>query len=820
MADVPDLRFLFTVGTRPDDVPADDTRGLVGTDANGIPDAIDGFAEEAFGAFEEYGELGYHWNSWYDDHPLTVGVWDIDRSHVSFWDDDTDDLAGRHPITLAKEAEPSTVRHEVFHVVQYDYVHDADLSGDDWMGDFLYQRSSTAWFLEATAEWAASEVAKRRGLDDADDPPSGSIDEFLSDPAGRLVEADDRREYGAVAFIEYLEERLGTAVVRQVWEDIDAEETAEEPDEAIDFIAARAAAADEPLDELMPGFWAAAYLLTNSNVTSPTTQIPEETLRPWRTDLDAHGPTQGDTLIPQSRATRASLTVSATATEAALGEPAVVRAGGALFVDVVPDGVTGSIAVEIEGQYGGDTAVVVMPYGPAGFPYLCTPDLDPQSDGYQVHDTDIGGDWEATITVTDTCPTFSLALVHTGPQHYDSTAPGGPDETFTHVGVTITDPAPLDQPPWDLDPTFGGVGSIELPAGFNPDFAFTDDQDRVIVASTSVSEELEVARYLSDGRPDPSFGTSGLATHEIPTGSGALKAIEAHQDGYAFVFGDDVGDDLHLTVGRLRGDGSLDPGFDGDGIATFDHPGRDLNLDAEVAGTGLFISATARIAGKNVGPLLGRVHLSGSDAGQIDTDFGDDGWVEINQNPDGITDAFGGVEIFGSRALVGAYDYSTQKTIVFAFDINDGSIDTTYGLGGVMSTSGFAASEAHHLQLHKHLSHVLITDRTESRRVTSSGVLDESWGSTGVLTWPDTLPIVDTFLDHTYTADRPGGSSIIVRAYTDDGSADTDYWGDGTATIESSSGPRAITESHSELGGFGIVVATSTHLYRLAPSAP
>lgn len=819
-AHVPDLRFFFTVGSRPDDVPPADSSGIGGGSANDVPDDIDQHAHQIFVAFEEYGRMGFHWDDWYDSHALAVGVWDVDRSSVSFFDDDTGDLAGLHPITLDQDESSSTARHEAFHVVEYDYVSKPDLASDEPIGGFHYGRTSTAWFVEASAEWAASEVAKRRGLTDADDPPSSKIAHFLSNPSVLLTHIDgDAREYGAVAFLEYLEERLGPTIVRQVWEDIDGEETAEQPDEAIDFIEARAAAADEPLDELVPDFWAAVYLLTNSNIDTPVAQIPEEQLELWRDQLDAHGPTVGDTTIPSARAARHD--VSDSSPEASLDESVTVQAGGATFVDIVPDGVVGDVDVHIDGQSGGDTSVVVLPYGPLGFPYLCTTELDSSSGGYQVHPTDSGGGWEGTVSVTPTCPSFSIALVHNAPQLYDSTILGDPDEVFTHVAVEILDPQPVDPIDWDLDTSFAGDGKVELPDGFIPKLVFTDPEGRLVLARNDEAA-LDVLRYLPDGRVDTGFGTSGRATYELPETAWRLTAMESHEDGYAFLSTNESEGQIHIAVGRVRDDGSLDPTIGVDGIATHSSPGRDQGTDGDIGAGAMFISATALVggvSGDNAGPLIGKVHLTGPDAGEMDTNFSGDGWTHVIQNPDGTSNAFGGIEVVGSRALVATYDYDTYEVITTAFNTTSGAVDTSYGTSGSMSISDFDASAAHTQRLHAHISHTLFSDRQRSTRMTSTGNVDTAWGSSGVLGWPATNPVVDTFLDHTY-AGFDDVDDIIVHAYTDAGSLDTDYWGDGIAVIDPHQGVYGITEGPSQLGGYGVVVATGAHIYRLLPSTP
>lgn len=81
-----------------------------------------------------------------------------------------------------------------------------------------------------------------------------------------------------------------------------------------------------------------------------------------------------------------------------------------------------------------------------------------------------------------------------------------------------------------LDATFGNGGVVNVPNSnlFIPNI-FVDDQNRVLVPTTTMGYLESVLRYTANGALDPSFGTAGKATLSIPSDlslgtTGALAA--------------------------------------------------------------------------------------------------------------------------------------------------------------------------------------------------------------------------------------------------------------------------------------------------------
>ncbi|HTH06529.1 MAG TPA: hypothetical protein VL916_11695, partial [Ilumatobacteraceae bacterium] len=137
-----------------------------------------------------------------------------------------------------------------------------------------------------------------------------------------------------------------------------------------------------------------------------------------------------------------------------------------------------------------------------------------------------------------------------------------------------------------------GFASYQNLASFNEATLFRDvavqpDGKVVVVGDyvdcTSGCQAVIIAvRYLTDGTPDPGFGTNGVATvGSFANGEGETigQGIAMQPDGKIVVSGDIFGE---FFVARLDSGGDLDPAFGGDGIvnAGFTGIGRDVAVRA------------------------------------------------------------------------------------------------------------------------------------------------------------------------------------------------------------------------------------------------
>ena len=122
-----------------------------------------------------------------------------------------------------------------------------------------------------------------------------------------------------------------------------------------------------------------------------------------------------------------------------------------------------------------------------------------------------------------------------------------------------------------LDSTFGinGVNFAAVGGGTPTAMALQAGGSRIIVAGQSATTGIELARFCSDGFPDPSFGTSGLATYN-PYSSSQLRVNQmlVQPDNKILVVGTDRTTGQAFVV-RFLSDGRLDDGINDPSADTF-----------------------------------------------------------------------------------------------------------------------------------------------------------------------------------------------------------------------------------------------------------
>ena len=122
----------------------------------------------------------------------------------------------------------------------------------------------------------------------------------------------------------------------------------------------------------------------------------------------------------------------------------------------------------------------------------------------------------------------------------------------------------------DPDPSFGGGGSVPLPDGF----ASTTTSIALTNSGGVVAADPDSGRFVrltAAGLPDPTFGSGGTAT--IPLAAGNDLILRRTSSNALYFLRElqlaNPSAPSTLGLGRLSPSGQSDPGFSGDGIATF-----------------------------------------------------------------------------------------------------------------------------------------------------------------------------------------------------------------------------------------------------------
>ena len=254
------------------------------------------------------------------------------------------------------------------------------------------------------------------------------------------------------------------------------------------------------------------------------------------------------------------------------------------------------------------------------------------------------------------------------------------------------------RPNGTLDPDFGDGGTVLT--GFGRRFQSANavaiaPAGRIVVAgstSNGITSRSAVARYLTDGRLDRSFGDDGRVTTDVSSSGEQLTDVAVQPDGRIVAAG---WAELSLVPAfdavRYATDGSLDPSFHGDGVVRVDvSPGADkaFGLALQPDGKIVLVGATAA-GGRNE---WGLVRLG--PRGRLDPTFGVGGRVVTSFGP-GYDEADAvAVQANGKLVVAGRIRSDTQDDIGVMRFKPGGGHDRTFGAGGRVLTDVAGRSDA------------------------------------------------------------------------------------------------------------------------------
>lgn len=258
----------------------------------------------------------------------------------------------------------------------------------------------------------------------------------------------------------------------------------------------------------------------------------------------------------------------------------------------------------------------------------------------------------------------------------------------------------------------------------------------VVGHSTASSQNIAIQRYLPDGTLDTTFGTNGVSDLFVAAGATPLAVAIQDDDRIVVVGFVDVGNEKDVMVVRLTADGSADTTFNANGRLFWDDPTVPISNDIanDVA---ILPDGNIAISGNTIGcnclgwedGIVGRILPDGTP----DPTFGSNGFATID-----TTDSAGNtIEAFAVQA--------------------DGKIVVTG------QTSRYIDQVVH--------------DYLYIGRITTSGILDNTFSSDGLLAFDDESVGRDIVVQ----ADGKivfGGLNLVGRVLSN-GSLDTTFAGDG-----------------------------------------
>jgi len=255
-----------------------------------------------------------------------------------------------------------------------------------------------------------------------------------------------------------------------------------------------------------------------------------------------------------------------------------------------------------------------------------------------------------------------------------------------------------------LDLSFGVEGKVITsvsPGSDKANSVILQPDGKIVIAGVTTSpvtgKDFVCIRYNTDGTLDTSFGTDGIVTTDMQTGSDDVAYSIALQNDGKIVLGgySDDGSQKKAAIIRYNTDGSIDSTFGAEGkvLTSFEEEqASEIKVLKIHALTGnIIVGGNTMISTTKAKPVVARYLSSGT----LDTDFNETGirllWVNTNDNQYLMTIEDLVVQTNGKVSAVGWRDFSSMpySNNHWACRINaNGTMDTTFSTNGVNTYNG------------------------------------------------------------------------------------------------------------------------------------
>jgi uncharacterized delta-60 repeat protein len=408
----------------------------------------------------------------------------------------------------------------------------------------------------------------------------------------------------------------------------------------------------------------------------------------------------------------------------------------------------------------------------------------------------------ASVTVGSTVQTSgTTANNFTSPVTYTVTAADATTQDYT---VTVT----VSTLSGSLDTGFGKSGIVTTSIGSGDDAAHAlgiQSDGKIVVAgnssnSNSSKNDFALARYNTDGSLDTGFGTGGIITTSIGSINDAASALGIQSDGKIVAAGSSYnGSKYDFALARYNANGTLDTGFGTGGIVTTSIGSNNDYANALIQSDGRIVVAGRSFNSSSNKYDFALVRYNAN--GTLDTTFGTGGIVTTSIGSGSIYDyAYAlGIQPVG-KIVVAGYSYNGSKYNFALVRYNaNGTLDTTFGTGGIVTTSiGSSDDAAHALGIQSDGKIVVAGSSYGSKynfalvRYNANGTLDTTFGTGGIVTTP-----IGSDWDYAYALGiQPSDGKIVAAGssnsgsnydfalvrYNTDGSLDTGFGTGGIVT--------------------------------------
>ena len=257
-----------------------------------------------------------------------------------------------------------------------------------------------------------------------------------------------------------------------------------------------------------------------------------------------------------------------------------------------------------------------------------------------------------------------------------------------------------------LDSSFGKNGKVTTEVGSGTDVIhalIVDSNGKLVAAGYSYSgsgNHIAMVRYNPDGTLDTSFGSSGKVIAASDSTDEVAFGLIQQRDGNYVLAGRSHQSEQHIVVLRYKADGTLDASFGKQGkvitaVSTLNenHASDEARVIAQQPNGKLVVSGFACVQFDFSCQRNELVLLRYNTDGTLDNDFGSGGKVELVASTGNATGhiipdhAYALAIQDDGKLLVAGDSYNHDPDYLVARFNKDGSLDTHFGNGGIITTT-------------------------------------------------------------------------------------------------------------------------------------
>jgi uncharacterized delta-60 repeat protein len=305
-------------------------------------------------------------------------------------------------------------------------------------------------------------------------------------------------------------------------------------------------------------------------------------------------------------------------------------------------------------------------------------------------------------------------------------------------------PAVAAQQAGALDPGYGNGGRVVLPVGDNAEataFALQPD-DRALLGGVAIfggEERFAIARLTPQGTPDGTFGNGGVASAKVGVNVNALFALAVQPDGKIVAAGtaDPGSGNTGFAVARFLSDGTLDQSFGDHGTVVTSFVGTAETVAIQSDGKIVVAGDHVQLPSLHFDFGLARFQPNGD----LDPSFGNGGTL-TTPFPTGDSQALAvALDRQGRIVAAGGVGQPGHSVFGLARYLDGGGLDPGFGDNGLVTTplgDGAAAAEALAIQPNGRIvaAGVDASGRFALVRYRPDGSLDGSFGDGGIVGTP------------------------------------------------------------------------------------